>query len=238
MLWSSPMHIRGSSTFRQDFSVEGLTREGATRHYNYNRHKYLNNVRPPWFMRNAPVGTRNRIECPSPCRHGNFDGGRWSIIKVAHGVPFLWEIRGRSTCQNDRSCGTHTRERRDFALVFNKSPGLWEPGHGGEQPLPLSTVITGRGTRCLHSALRSLTSLEISCACANDCWLWITSSDTRSLSYSINFALRVRSKSRHRIWSVWLTNQNEEFYKLINQRMLQSICNVPLTVPLVTLPLC
>jgi len=42
-----------------------------------------------------------------------------------------------------------------------------------------------------------------------------------------------RPQSRtHYKWNIWLTNQKKEFYKLINPKMLQTICSITLIVPL------
>lgn len=72
------------------------------------------------------------------------------IIKVAFGVPFLWEICGRSTCQNGRIVWD-TRERRDFALAFNNAGVMGIRSRGGTTtPLKYSDYAT-RGTRYLRS---------------------------------------------------------------------------------------
>lgn len=131
----------------------------------------------------TPAGTRNRVvdvvvlppppfplpPCPTPSlsvtldphRHGNFDGGRWSIIKVAHRVPSLWEIRGRGTCQNAarRSYGTRVRNGVIRSLPFNSARGYGNPVTGGTAtPLKYSDYATGdtvlaRYTASLTSAL-------------------------------------------------------------------------------------
>lgn len=130
----------------------GVNEGGYAPHYNYNRHKYLNNARSPWFMRNAGRNEKSRrISSLSSSSLPVCPTSAWefrrrqveSIIKVAYGVPFLWEICGRSTCQNGQIVWD-TRERRDFALVFNNA-GVMGTRSRVEQPLPLSTVIMRHG---------------------------------------------------------------------------------------------
>jgi len=120
-------------------------------------------------MRNA--GTRNRVGFPLSlslslslpvCPMSAWEFRRRqveSIIKVAHGVPFLWEICGRSTCQNGQIVWD-IRERRDFALVFNNAGVMGTRSR--VEPLPLSTVIMRHGGHgiCAVKARESYTHQE------------------------------------------------------------------------------
>lgn len=109
-------------------------------------------------MRNAGYGDEKsrRIPHRESYRHGNFDGSRWSIIKVARtAFPFYGKSVVEAPAKTARSCGTARCERRDFALAFNNA-GVMGTRSRVVQPLPLSTVIMPRGTRYLRNVLRVL----------------------------------------------------------------------------------
>lgn len=96
-------------------------------------------------MRNAGYGDEKSRRISPPCQHGNFDRGRWSIIKVARtAFPFYGKSVDKAPAKTTDRCGTARREWRDFALAFNNAEVMGTRSRM-EQPLPLSTMIMPPG---------------------------------------------------------------------------------------------
>lgn len=87
-------------------------------------------------MRNAGYGDEESRRISPPYQHGNFDGGRWSIIKVARtAFPFYGKFVDEAPAKTTDRVARH--DVNDVISLWHLiMPRLWERGHGWNNHSP------------------------------------------------------------------------------------------------------